>query len=101
MKWEKWVLFFVALLNSLSDSAQDKFRAVHWDIEDGLSSGLVSGALKDTRGFLWIATEAGLDRFDGNTFKSYSAADKKDKQTVIDNSVKKLIEDSLDRKSVV
>lgn len=94
MKSEQCFLFFICFLNFLTVSAQDQYRAVHWDREDGLSNGLVTCMLKDAKGFLWIATEGGLDRFDGNSFKNYSA-DKNNRHTIIDNSVKKLIEDSL------
>ncbi|WP_374165043.1 two-component regulator propeller domain-containing protein [Arcticibacter sp. MXS-1] len=38
---------------------------------DGLSSNTVFAMLKDRLGFLWIATEDGLNRFDGTSFKVY------------------------------
>ncbi|WP_407431533.1 two-component regulator propeller domain-containing protein [Arcticibacter sp.] len=38
---------------------------------DGLSSNTVFAIHKDRFGFLWIATEDGLNRFDGTTFKVY------------------------------
>ncbi len=95
MKTQKCCFIIIAIfLILMNANAQDKYRAVHWDIEDGLSNGLVSSMLQDARGFLWIATESGLDRFDGNTFKNYFA-DKNNNRTITDNFVLKLIEDSL------
>lgn len=38
--------------------------------EDGLSSNHVWCCMQDSRGFLWIGTDAGLDRFDGLQFTS-------------------------------
>ncbi|PRY53175.1 signal transduction histidine kinase [Arcticibacter pallidicorallinus] len=38
---------------------------------DGLSSNTVFAIHKDRFGFLWIATDDGLNRFDGTTFKVY------------------------------
>lgn len=38
---------------------------------DGLSNNGVTSLLQDRRGFLWIGTEDGLNRYDGFTFKTY------------------------------
>lgn len=40
--------------------------------KDGLSSDKIYALHKGTRGFIWIGTDAGLNRFDGTTFKMYS-----------------------------
>ena len=40
--------------------------------EDGLSSNEVHAIHKDTRGFMWIGTQYGLNRFDGQEFKIYT-----------------------------
>lgn len=40
--------------------------------QQGLSSNNVYDILKDSYGFLWLATEDGLNRFDGTNFKVYS-----------------------------
>ncbi len=37
-------------------------------VEDGLSSNVVNAILQTRNGFLWIGTDAGLDRFDGRHF---------------------------------
>lgn len=41
------------------------------DIDDGLSQMSVSAMLEDRRGFLWLGTQSGLNRFDGYNFKVY------------------------------
>ena len=38
---------------------------------DGLSSSKINKMLQDQRGYLWFATEYGLNRFDGYEFKQY------------------------------
>jgi len=55
----------------LPATAQERYRAVHWGIEDGLAQGEVYRMIKDVNGFLWAGTGGGLSRFDGSRFKNY------------------------------
>ena len=43
----------------------------HLTTRDGLSHSTVNGILQDSRGYLWLATESGLDRYDGNSVRVY------------------------------
>jgi len=95
MKTLKHFFIFVATTIFLKVSAQNNnYRAVHWNIEDGLTQGVVSCFLKDVNGFLWMGTQWGVSRFDGSTFKNYFA-DKNNNKTIIDNDIVGLVEDSL------
>ena len=38
---------------------------------NGLSYDGISAIMQDSRGFIWIGTYKGLNRYDGNTFKVY------------------------------
>jgi ligand-binding sensor domain-containing protein len=49
----------------------NRYRAIHWGIEDGLSQGDTYQMIKDVYGFLWIGTNNGLNRFDGTTFRIF------------------------------
>jgi len=42
-----------------------------YTVENGLPSNLVKDVLQDSTGFIWIATDAGLVRFDGRQFTIY------------------------------
>ncbi len=42
---------------------------------DGLASDMITDITQDDQGFLWVATEEGVSRFDGVTFRSYGMRD--------------------------
>src|SRR5580700_9958244 len=43
----------------------------HLTMRDGLSQSTVNNILQDSQGYLWLATESGLDRYDGNSIREY------------------------------
>ena len=43
----------------------------HLTTRDGLSQSTINGILQDSQGYLWLATENGLDRYDGDTIREY------------------------------
>jgi ligand-binding sensor domain-containing protein/two-component sensor histidine kinase len=60
--------------------------------DNRLSSNVVLSILQDKRGFLWIATNDGLNRYDGYNFKVYRN-DPKDSNSISANSAGLLFED--------
>jgi AraC family transcriptional regulator, chitin signaling transcriptional activator len=38
---------------------------------EGLSNSSVNNIIQDRKGFIWIATYGGLNKYDGKTFKVY------------------------------
>lgn len=44
------------------------------NVEDGLSNNYVKDIAQDGQGFIWIATETGLNRFDGRNFTTYTSS---------------------------
>jgi hypothetical protein len=81
------IFYFIA-------SAQENYRVVNWNMEHGLSNGFIRCMIKDINGFLWIGTQAGLDRFDGYSFKIYLPEENNPK-SVLSKNIRGLIEDSL------
>lgn len=69
------IVVFWIFVNTAAQSADIRFSRL--DINNGLSQNHVNCIYKDTTGFLWIGTMAGLNRYDGNTFKifKHSATD--------------------------
>ena len=49
----------------------DKPDFTCYTYHDGLSNDYVTSLWQDTRGYLWIGTDNGLNRFDGNRFEKY------------------------------
>lgn len=79
-------LFFSTVL-----SAQNIFFK-HLTTENGLSNNKVYDVIQDKNGFIWIATDDGLNRFDGYNVKVYQHK-KNDKSSLSNNSVWVLFED--------
>ncbi|MDL2244147.1 response regulator [Parabacteroides sp. OttesenSCG-928-J18] len=62
-------LFLLVLLWPLSASIE--IRSRHITIADGLANNTVRHLIQDSKGFIWMGTLNGLNRYDGNTFLSY------------------------------
>lgn len=67
-----------------------KFHSI--TIEDGLSQNSIYCIFQDRRGFMWFATEDGLNRYDGYDFKVYKR-DPENPQSLNNNHVKAILED--------
>lgn len=63
--------FFLPFLSLLSASVFTIVSEKYLGVEHGLSNNFVLGAAEDKNGFIWFATEEGLNRFDGNQFIPY------------------------------
>jgi len=66
-------LFILFFLITVRLTGQPSYIFHHLTTKDGLSNGNISAILKDSRGFLWIATQSGLNRYDGYGFKTYTS----------------------------
>ncbi|MFT3994017.1 MAG: two-component regulator propeller domain-containing protein [Dysgonomonas sp.] len=66
----KFVLLFYLLITASFVYAQD-FEFSHLNSANGLSNNQVERIFRDSRGFMWFATNLGLNRYDGYTFKIY------------------------------
>ncbi|NQZ78227.1 MAG: hypothetical protein HRT61_19290, partial [Ekhidna sp.] len=63
------VVFFILCYSATSQIAQYKFHRLNEN--QGLANGFINQIKQDTLGFMWIASNDGLYRFDGSQFKSY------------------------------
>ncbi|SDE80681.1 Signal transduction histidine kinase [Dyadobacter soli] len=68
------------------------YQFVRYNTEKGLSHNQVNCFLKDSRGFVWIGTANGLNRFDGYSFRVFKH-DPADSTSISDHQVNALFED--------
>ena len=62
-------------------------------IDDGLSQSLAEYIYQDSLGYIWIGTNDGLNRYNGNEFKVYKNI-KNDENTISNNMISSLVEDN-------
>jgi len=62
-------------------------------IENGLSSNYPTSIIQDSKGFIWVGTNNGLNRYDGYQSKVFMY-DPKNNNTISDNWITSLLEDS-------
>jgi ligand-binding sensor domain-containing protein len=72
------------------------FQSVTYTTKDGLSSNNISFALKDDKGFLWLASNNGLNRFDGNAVDHFFN-NPADSTSIASNEIHNLFIDSKKR----
>ena len=69
------ILLFLFLFQSiLSFSQQHKYIFKNININDGLSQNSVIDIIEDPSGFIWFATQDGLNRYDGSNFLVFHIA---------------------------
>lgn len=66
------------LLCTVSLTAQEGFTFTQLTTDDGLASNDVRTLYQDQKGFIWIGSANGLQRFDGTKFISFTLTNKKD-----------------------
>lgn len=95
-KSSKQFFLILALLNSLVFYTNLSAQSIvfnHINTNNGLSNNYVSDLYQDRTGFLWFATDDGLNRFDGYDFKIYRN-NPADKNSISDNAVLSFSEDA-------
>jgi signal transduction histidine kinase/ligand-binding sensor domain-containing protein/DNA-binding response OmpR family regulator len=67
-------IYFLCLFSLTSAclfAQSEQFRFKQLDLKDGLSHPDIATIYKDSRGFVWLGTASGLNRFDGYSIKSF------------------------------
>ena len=71
----KLIFSFYFLLAIMSCCHSQNYSFRQYTTDDGLPTNYIYGVIEDDRGYIWMNTENGLSRFDGNNFRNYTTAD--------------------------
>ncbi|MGM0496365.1 MAG: ligand-binding sensor domain-containing protein [Bacteroidota bacterium] len=92
MNYLQKLTFIIGLLLTSHLLVGQAIQTTSYSVESGLSQSNVTCVLQDSRGFLWVATQDGLNRYDGYEFKTYKH-DPANQNSISDNFINDLIED--------
>jgi len=81
-----------SLLFRLPAVAATPMRFEHLTTEQGLSQSTVMDVMQDSMGYMWFATENGLNRYDGNTITRYES-NRRDPSELRSDYIWKITED--------
>lgn len=72
------ISYFCSVFTINSQSVNSEYIFKHYTVEDGLISNLINDMAVDKNGFIWIATQSGISRFDGRYFLNFNSFNHKD-----------------------
>lgn len=80
-----WLWFVAATVGAQTN----EYRFSRIDVNNGLSHNQIKSILKDEKGFLWIGTISGLNRYDGYTVKTFTN-EPNDSTSLVSSDVNKI-----------
>ncbi len=88
----RFLLVCVLILCAMPSGASiTDYVVKQWNIKDGLPSQSLKSVVQDQQGYIWLGTQFGLSRFDGNTFTNYNT---QNSSFLPSNGINKLLIDS-------
>jgi ligand-binding sensor domain-containing protein/signal transduction histidine kinase len=87
-----FILIILSSFSVLNIYAQRLLKFNKLTVENGLSQSNINHIIQDHKGFLWFATNGGLNRFDGIGFRTY-VFDLLDTNSISNNIINHLYED--------
>lgn len=89
----KLIPILIVCLISIKTTCAQSYEFSRLDNGDGLSNNQIASIFKDSEGFMWFATNSGLNRYDGHRFKIFKH-DKDDLATIASDKVTDIEEDA-------
>ena len=80
-----WIVVFGVICQLALAQTLDEKKFIHYTTKDGLSNNYITGLGQDSKGYIWISTSHGLNRFDGSTFKQFLHSD--ESNSIPDNGI--------------
>jgi signal transduction histidine kinase/ligand-binding sensor domain-containing protein len=90
---KQFILVIFLLIGKYANYAQTDIQFENITTHQGLSAAHVNQTIQDAKGFIWIATANGLNRYDGVDFKVFSH-NRLDTNSLSDNNIRCILEDS-------
>ena len=98
--WKRWAFVGMIMAWTATLTAQESgyrpyeyfIRFENYSVNEGLSQSSGRAIIQDSRGFIWIGTHDGLNKFDGHKFKVYNTI-AGDTNSLSDNFILSLLED--------
>lgn len=88
----RFLLVVFLLLSSMPSMASiTDYVVKQWNMQNGLPSQSLKSVVQDEQGYMWLGTQFGLSRFDGNTFTNFNT---KNSAFLPSNGINKLLVDS-------
>ena len=88
------IIVNLTLINFNYDvSAKEQINFKNITIEEGLTQGTVEALFQDSKGYIWIGTNDGLNRYNGYQFKTYRV-EEDNKNSLVNNYILDIKEDN-------
>ncbi|MDQ2658544.1 MAG: hybrid sensor histidine kinase/response regulator, partial [Bacteroidota bacterium] len=87
------ILIILALVSRwfAAEAQTDEYRFSRISVNQGLSNNQIKTIFKDQRGFLWIGTISGLNRYDGYNFRTFTS-NPGDSTSLISSDINRIFE---------
>jgi ligand-binding sensor domain-containing protein len=88
-----FLLWIFVSCHAFCQTSMEKVKFSRIEVNSGLSNSNITCFLQDSKGFLWVGTRDGLNKYDGYEFKVYRN-DQEDSTSLVKNNIYFLFEDS-------
>jgi len=85
---KRWILILCVALFTFSGVFSQEYNYRHFGVREGLPSSEVYHVFQDSKGYIWLATDMGVSRYDGYEFRNFDSED-----GLPDNTVFEIYED--------
>ncbi len=90
------ILYFLLLVDQATGQGSRQYAFTHYSVSSGLASNETTAVLQDEQGFIWIGTNNGLQRFDGQRYLGFRHQ-KNDPSSIPHNYITQLLFDQKNR----
>lgn len=71
----RWLIFLLCCLGIAGNAAEvDSLRVLHFDVDNGFPSNNVYSLIQDRMGYLWFATDNGIVKYNGYSFRIFNSS---------------------------